>query len=206
MHAVHLVDGGVDVVGREETGAQQPRARAAVVGHPVVVGTGDRGREPRFEPVGADVLGGVEPEDEEPTAREQHRDVDALLVHRRQLRRRVPQARLRRCQRLVRPGLPPDRLGEVRLRPAHAGEAVVLDPHPHVPVELAEPDRRRMPPLGGDVALPEVGRLHDVHVAVGDAPSVRAHRLLLGSNTPRELVADPHGRQDVTWPAVCRAR
>ena len=95
--APHLVDGGVDIVRREETGAQQAWALAAVVGHPVVVGTGDRRREPGFEPISTDVVGRVEPEDEEPTAREQHRDVDTLLVHGRELRRAGPTGAIPTC-------------------------------------------------------------------------------------------------------------
>jgi hypothetical protein len=44
---------------------------------------------------------------------------------------------------------------------------VVLDPHPHVPWDLVEADRGGVGERRVDVALPEVGRLHHVQVAVG---------------------------------------
>ncbi len=52
-----------------------------------------------------------------------------------------------------------------------------------------------MTPLGGDVALPEVGRLHDVHVAVGDPPSVRTHGQLLREAEQGALANLPSARQ-----------
>jgi len=60
--------------------------------------------------------------------------------------------------------------------PAHAQHGVVLHPHPHVAHHLGQTDRRGVGPLRVHGALPQVGRLHDVHVAVRDLPPVDRHQ------------------------------
>jgi hypothetical protein len=52
---------------------------------PVVVRARNGGRELGLEPLGADLLDGVESEHEQGAAREQHGDVESLLVHRHEL-------------------------------------------------------------------------------------------------------------------------
>ena len=174
--AADLVDGGVDVVGREETGAEQ--ARRVLVGRSRAASRctrADRGGELRLV---------ARRRPTAPRCRARARTARGSGTGPRSrgpprpwpssCELRVPAARFGSGERGVLLRHPPDRVarfgrtGPIRVR------RVVLHPDPHVAVQLGEPDGRRVAPRRVDVALPEVGRLHHVHVAVGNLP-VRPH-------------------------------
>ena len=52
---------------------------------------------------------------------------------------------------------------------------MVLDSHPHVARDLREPTRRGVRVGRIDVALPQIGRLHHVEVAVADDVVAQSH-------------------------------
>ena len=79
---------------RDHAGAEHAVGRVvAEVLHPVVVGPGDGGGEPGLEAVGADLLDRVEAEHEQAARRVEHGEVEALGVHRVDLRLRRPSPR-----------------------------------------------------------------------------------------------------------------
>ena len=132
-------------------GARSPAPKRRVgsvrteVVQPVVVRARDGGRELGLVAVRTGLLDRVEAEHEQPAAREQHRGVEPLGVHRLELRRCVPAALLRVGVRvvLVRPPADPGAVHGVRTRCAvRDRQHVVLDQHPHVPADLVEPDGR----------------------------------------------------------------
>jgi hypothetical protein len=87
LHAAgHLLRGEVGVVRCEQTGAEEPRrVLTAEVVEPVVVRTRDGGGVVALESVGAHLVHVVEAEHEQAPAGEQHRHVEALVVHGREL-------------------------------------------------------------------------------------------------------------------------
>src|SRR6185503_2634287 len=99
-------------------------------------------------------------------------------VHGVDLRLRVPTTGLGlgvdRVVLLLPAGLAPVDVG--RAGGAEPQDDVVLDPHPHVAGDLREPTGRGVGVGRVDVALPQVGRLHDVQVAVADDVIAQSHR------------------------------
>ena len=181
-----LVDGaarlghrGADVVGRHHRGAVQARGVGlAVVLEPVVVGARDGGREVGLEAVGADLLARVEPQHEEAARREEDREIHALALHRVELRLGAPALRLGLAVRLLLVGPPADaRALPLDQRPHRTGaqQHLALELHPDVAPQLGHAHRRGVPVLGRDVALPQVGGLHHVHVRVGDGEVFEGH-------------------------------
>jgi hypothetical protein len=172
-----LDDGGRNVVRRHHRGAEEAiRALRAEVAQPVVVGARDRRRQLGLEPVEPDDLRRVEPEDEEAAAGKEDGHVQTFRVHGVALRGRVPAALLRGRVHPVLLGAPGRAaVAAERPRRPEPQHDVRLDLDPHVATELRQTDRRHVPPRRVDVALPEVRRLEDVHVAVRDAQALVRH-------------------------------
>src|SRR3989442_5934409 len=190
-----LRDGVVDVERRDHAGAPQPRgvARAEVV-EPVVVRTGDGCREFRLRPV--DRLG------VKPARGIDDADVDAFRIHGLELDLRAPPALVERAKSLA------VSLRASATRPSLVGDAVgqalALDLESEVEYVLGEPAERLVLERRIDVALPEVGRLDDVDVAVEDAESVARHDAALLSMRRTSEPSGPHSTAAQSLSAICR--
>lgn len=174
--APHFRDRGIDVVRRDHRRAIHPaRVGGTEVVQPVVVRPRDRRGVFGLESVGGtEHADGVDGEREQPAAREEDGDIEMLVVHRVQLRLGAPPERLGVRERGCMLGSP-HIAGLLHIaRPGHATAQhdARLDPQAHVAGDLIESDGRRVRVPRIDVPLPQVGRLEDVHVAVGDAKAV----------------------------------
>ena len=165
--ALRFGDRIVDLERRDHAGTDQAlRVHGAEVVEPIVVGSGDRGRQLRLHP--------VDPLSEEPPCWIDDRNVDALLVHGLELRFGAPAALLERAEPLTvalrRSSARLRRVGDVGRHEL----AVDLDTEIEHPV--GKPARRLVLEGRVDVARPEIGRLDDVDVAIEHAEAIFRHR------------------------------
>ena len=166
-----LCDGGVYILGRDHARAEHSFGVAlAELGQPIVVGAGYGGGQ-----VIIVVDLGV---GEEAHGREKQGQIYSLGVHGLDLGVGAP-APVLEGQELVESSVA---LGQFDVHVAFVGEVVlvacddstiVLEAEVHE--VLFRTDGGEVPELGGDVGLPEVGGLHDVHVAVDDLETVFRH-------------------------------
>ena len=166
--AAHLGDRAVDVMRRDRRGAEHALrvARLDVVVQPIVVGAARRGREAR---VHAGKSGDIHRR-----GREQDRQIETFLIHCPDLRLRVKIAGdllgVAGGQRLL--------LGVADGRPVtarHSRHDLALDHGADVPFALAEPAWRASSEFGIDVALPEIDRLHHMHLGIDHLEAVFRH-------------------------------
>ena len=170
-NAPGLCNGGVYILGRDHARTEHPPGVAlAELGEPVVVGTG-YGSCQLIIVVDLGV-------GEEAHGREKQGQIYPLGVHGLDLGVGTP-APVLEGQELVKPAVALRQIyvhfpfvGEVVLV-AGDDSAVVLEAEVHE--VLFRADGGEVPELGGDVGLPEVGGLHDVHVAVDDLKTVLSH-------------------------------
>ncbi len=163
-----------NIMRSQQCGADQPFAveRAEIV-QPVVVGAGDRGGELRVDALLPGGLGAVDAQHEQPARRKQDRDVDALFVHRVELRDVVVAA-------LVGQGVivflrhhvlrqdPAPSFGSIRR--IHAA-----DIHPRVARHDVGANRRDRLVSRIDVALPQIVGLDQMHIRVHHLVALMCH-------------------------------
>lgn len=162
---VGFFHGVADVVHRHHAGAEHPRGIGlAEVVEPIVI----RARDGVCE-AGIHVRLGQR---EQPAAREHDRRIEPFSVHRFELHVRRPAApRVVGIQLLIALVVP------AANRERHRALRVGRIAQPQVADVLARyADRRLRPVLRRNKALPEIRRLHDVHIAVKNAKTMLSHR------------------------------
>ena len=144
----------------------------AEVVQPIVEGATDGGREVSVHAVQRNHVRAESPK--------QHCHVDPLHLKRLKLRRRVETLRPRLREPVRDVLVPAGQAPRPRLRLRMRGKHLPL----HVPpvretlTQRVSPKHRRPPPIGGfHILLPQIVRLHNVHVAVHNPKSVLCHQV-----------------------------
>ena len=168
-----LADRALDVVRRDHARPEHPAgAASAELRQPVVIGAGDGGGQGRVHPVGA--------QGEEAAAREQHGQIDALMIHGGHLGAAVPLPRLGLGVDVLLAGHQGrDGVGVAAVRQR---EDALAHLDAQVPGMTAQAPGRPVLERRVDIPFPQVGGLNDMHVRVHDLQAVFRHTMHLHSS------------------------